>query len=112
MELRTPYFQVKMGDRDVARGGVDITAWVSNVTVVEDDRQADNVTITIPDPRMIYADALYEGSFVEVDLGYAESAFAFAWVKGENDLAVDRKGVAPPGWGDVNDRPGEGHLSR
>ena len=44
---------------------------VSSVTAVEDDRQADNVTITIPDPRMIYADGLFEGS-EEVDMGYAE----------------------------------------
>jgi phage protein D len=72
VEVRTPYFQIKMGDKFVASAGVDVTPWVSNVTVVEDDRQADNVTITIPDPRMIYADALYEGSFVEVDLGYSE----------------------------------------
>ena len=72
MNLRTPYYQVKIGDKNVARGGVDITAWVSSVSVVEDDRQADNVTITVPDPRMIYADALFEGGYVEVDLGYSE----------------------------------------
>src|SRR5688500_14625085 len=65
MPLRTPFFQIKME-------GQDITPWVSSVTVVEDDAQADNATITIPDPRMIYADALIEGSQVEIDLGYAE----------------------------------------
>jgi phage protein D len=61
-----------MGDQEVASSSEDITPWVNAVSLVEDDRQADNVTITIPDPRMIYADALFEGSYVEVDLGYAD----------------------------------------
>ncbi len=65
MPTRTPYYRVTLE-------GQDITPWVSAVTVVEDDRQADNTTITIPDPRMIYADALFEGSVAEIDLGYAE----------------------------------------
>ncbi len=65
MLVRTPFYEIKME-------GEDITPWVSSVTVVEDDQQADNVTIAIPDPRMIYADGLFEGSGVEVDLGYAE----------------------------------------
>ncbi len=65
VRVRTPFYEIKLE-------GVDITAWVSAVTVVEDDRQADNVTLTIPDPRMIYSDALFEGSTVEVDAGYAE----------------------------------------
>lgn len=73
METRTPFYQVTMGDRTVALGGEDITPWVSAVSVTEDDRQADSVTLTIPDPRMIYADALFEGSWVEVDMGYAEA---------------------------------------
>ena len=62
---RVPYYRVMMQ-------GEDITGWVSGVSVVEDDHQADHVSITIPDPRMIYADALFEGSLVEVDAGYAE----------------------------------------
>jgi len=62
---RTPYHRVRME-------GQDITGWVSSVSVVEDDHQADHVSLTIPDPRMIYADALFEGSTVEVDAGYAE----------------------------------------
>ena len=64
---RVPYFQVRVAD-----AGVDITPWVNSVTVVEDDRQADSITLTVPDPRLAYADALFEGSLVEVDLGYAE----------------------------------------
>jgi phage protein D len=62
---RIPFYQVTLE-------GHDITPWVGSVTVVEDDRQADSVTVTIPDPRLIYADALFEGSLVEVDMGYAE----------------------------------------
>jgi phage protein D len=64
---RVPYFEVQVVD-----AGVDITPWVGSVSVAEDDRQADSVTLTIPDPRLIYADSLFEGSVVEVDLGYAE----------------------------------------
>jgi phage protein D len=71
MNVRTPYFHIVMGDKNIQQaGGVDITPWVSSVTVVEDDKQADNVSLAIPDPRMIYADAMFEGSFVEVDIGY------------------------------------------
>lgn len=66
MIVRTPYYQVLLES-------VDITPWVSSVTLVEDDQQADNVSITIPDPRMIYSDGLFEGSKVEIDLGYAEA---------------------------------------
>lgn len=62
--VRAPFFEVKME-------GQDITPWISSVTVVEDEKQADNCAITISDPRMIYADALFEGTTVEVDLGYA-----------------------------------------
>ncbi len=65
MLVRTPFYEIKLA-------GVDITSWVDSVTVVEDDHQADNVAITIPDPRMIYADGLLEGCAVEVDMGYAE----------------------------------------
>src|SRR5271157_1439371 len=72
MAVRTPFFQVTMHGAEVSDPGIDITPWVSSVSAVEDDHQADNVTITIPDPRMIYADALFEGSLVEVDMGYAE----------------------------------------
>lgn len=65
MPIRTPYYAVRME-------GEDITPWVSSAVVVEDDRQADSVTLTIPDQSMIYTDALFEGCVVEVDLGYAE----------------------------------------
>jgi phage protein D len=65
MPIRVPFYEIKLE-------GEDITPWVQSVTIVEDDRQADNVTITIPDPRMIYTDGLFEGSTVEVDMGYAE----------------------------------------
>lgn len=61
-----------MGDKNVHSSGIDITPWVSSVSVTEDDRQADSATITIPDPKLIYADALFEGSYMEIDLGYAE----------------------------------------
>jgi phage protein D len=66
MPVRSPFFEVRI------EGGSDISPWVSSVSVVEDDRQADNCTIVIPDPRMIYSDGLIEGSTVEIDLGYAE----------------------------------------
>jgi len=66
MPVRTPFFEVKLE-------GEDITPWVETVTVVEDDRQADSVVIDIPDPRMIYTDALFEGSEAEIDLGYADA---------------------------------------
>jgi len=62
---RVPYYRVMME-------GEDISSWVSSVSVVEDDHQADHVSLSIPDPRMIYADALFEGTTVEVDAGYAE----------------------------------------
>lgn len=63
---RVPYYRVTMQ-------GQDITGWVSAVSVVEDDHQADHVSVTVPDPRMIYADALFEGSVLEIDAGYAET---------------------------------------
>ena len=62
---RVPYFSVVIE-------GEDITPWVHAVQVVEDDRLADSTTITVNDPRMIYADALMEGCVAEIDLGYAE----------------------------------------
>jgi phage protein D len=62
---RVPYFSVVIE-------GEDITPWVTSVQVVEDDRLADSTTITVNDPRMIYADALMEGCVAEVDLGYTE----------------------------------------
>ena len=65
MPVRTPFYQITLE-------GEDITPWISSVSTVEDDQQADSVTLTIPDPRMIYADGLFEGSTVEVDMGYAE----------------------------------------
>ena len=65
LPVRVPYYAVSIG-------GQDITPWVAAVQVVEDDRLADSVTITVNDPRMIYADALLEGSVAEVDLGYPE----------------------------------------
>ncbi|HJQ24880.1 MAG TPA: hypothetical protein VKA60_13260 [Blastocatellia bacterium] len=74
MNTRTPYYQVKIGDENVSKTGEDITSWVTAVSLTEDDRQADNVSITIGDPRMIYADALFEGSWVEVDIGYIEAS--------------------------------------
>lgn len=52
---------------------MDITPWIESVSVTEDDRQADSVSLTIPDGRMIYVDALIEGSTAEIDLGYAEA---------------------------------------
>lgn len=65
LPARVPYFSVVVE-------GQDITPWVSSVQVVEDDRLADNMTLTVNDPRMTYADALMEGCVAEVDLGYAE----------------------------------------
>jgi phage protein D len=64
MPARVPFYQVKIEGRD-------ITPWVSGVTAVEDDRQADSVSITVPDPRMLYGDSLIEGSEAEIDMGYA-----------------------------------------
>jgi phage protein D len=66
MPVRTPIFQVCVE-------GKDITPWVNSVTVTEDDRQADSCSIAIQDPRMVYADGLFEGCRLEVDIGYAES---------------------------------------
>ncbi|MFE0250668.1 phage late control D family protein [Streptomyces sp. NPDC059010] len=63
---RTPYFAVRVA-------GQDITPWVGSVQVVEDDRQADNFSLTVNDPRLAYADALIEGCHAEIDLGYAET---------------------------------------
>lgn len=65
MPVRTPFFQVKVE-------GEDISPWINSLTAVEDDKQADNVSITINDPRMIYSDSLFEGCSVDVDMGYAE----------------------------------------
>jgi phage protein D len=65
MPLRSPYYNVKIE-------GVDVTAWVDSVSVTEDDKQADSVQLSIPDPRMIYSDSIFEGSSAEIDLGYAE----------------------------------------
>jgi phage protein D len=65
MAVRSPYY-------NVAVEGVDVTSWVSSVSVTEDDHEADSVVITVPDPRMIYADALFEGTTAVVDLGYTE----------------------------------------
>jgi phage protein D len=64
MPARVPFYQVKVEGRD-------ITPWVSGVTAVEDDRQADSVSVTVPDPRMLYGDSLIEGSEAEIDMGYA-----------------------------------------
>jgi phage protein D len=66
MPLRTPFLSVTLE-------GQDITPWVSGVSVTEDDKQSDSLCVTIPDPRMLYSDALFEGSVAEVDLGYAEA---------------------------------------
>ncbi|MDH6464722.1 phage protein D [Micromonospora sp. A200] len=65
LPARVTYFSVVVE-------GQDITPWVSAVQVIEDDRLADSTTITVNDPRMIYADALMEGCVAEIDLGYAE----------------------------------------
>lgn len=65
MDARVPFWSVRIE-------GEDVSPWVSAVQLVEDDRQADSVSITIPDPRMAWADALMEGCRAEVDLGYAE----------------------------------------
>jgi phage protein D len=64
MPARVPFYQVKVEGRD-------ITPWVSGVTAVEDDKQADSVSISVPDPRMLYGDSLIEGSLAEIDMGYA-----------------------------------------
>ena len=66
MPVRTPVYQVCVE-------GNDVTPWVNSVTVTEDDRQADSCSIAIQDPRMVYADGLFEGCSLEVDIGYAEA---------------------------------------
>ena len=65
MPVRTPYLQVKLE-------GQDITDWVGSASVTEDDKQADNLTLVIPDPMLLYSDSLFEGSTAEVDMGYNE----------------------------------------
>ncbi|GLZ78613.1 hypothetical protein Afil01_34200 [Actinorhabdospora filicis] len=62
---RTPYFSVVVEGRDITR-------WVSSVQVVEDDRLADNVSLAVNDPKLIYADGLMEGCKAEIDIGYNE----------------------------------------
>jgi len=52
--------------------GIDITDWVTAASVTENDRRADEVTVTVADPQLFLADCLIEGSALEVDLGYAE----------------------------------------
>ncbi|MFF0445270.1 phage late control D family protein [Streptomyces sp. NPDC004609] len=65
MGTRVPFIKVRLE-------GQDITDWVESVSVTEDDRQADSVSLSLSDPLLVYADGLFEGSSVEVDLGYAE----------------------------------------
>ncbi|MEU6232938.1 contractile injection system protein, VgrG/Pvc8 family [Kitasatospora sp. NPDC047058] len=65
MGTRVPYLNVRLE-------GQDITGWVDSVSVTEDDRQADSVSISLSDPLLVYADGLFEGSVAEVDLGYAD----------------------------------------
>ena len=89
MPVRTPYYQVLVE-------GEDISPWVSAIALVEDDRQTDNVSLTIPDPRMIYADCLFEGSVAEIDLGYAEPsqhALMLRAVITKVDLSYPENGV-------------------
>jgi len=62
---RVPFWSVRVE-------GEDVSSWVSSLSLVEDDRQADNVSLTVPDPRMAWADVLMEGCRAEVDLGYTE----------------------------------------
>lgn len=52
--------------------GIDITDWVTAASVTENDRRADEVSVTVADPQLFLADCLIEGSTLEVDLGYAE----------------------------------------
>ena len=66
MGTRTPFYAVTLE-------GIDITPWITSITLVEDDRQTDHVMLTIQDPRLLYADALFEGSWAEIDIGYAEA---------------------------------------
>lgn len=65
MDPRVPFWSVRIE-------GEDVSSWVSSVQLVEDDQQADNVALTMPDPRMAWADAVMEGSHAEIDLGYAD----------------------------------------
>jgi phage protein D len=65
MTVRVPFIDVRLE-------GQNITDWVRSVSVTEDDRQSDSVTITLDDPQLLRADGLFEGSEAEVDLGYAE----------------------------------------
>ena len=66
METATPYYQVSL-ERE------DISQWVNSVTLTESDCEADNFAIAIADPKMIYSDCLFEGSEVEIIMGYTES---------------------------------------
>lgn len=64
MDARMPFWSVRIE-------GQDVSSWVSAVQLTEDDRQTDHVAITMPDPRMAWADAVMEGCRAEIDLGYA-----------------------------------------
>ena len=64
--------------------------------------------------RWIYAAIAADDAFLGlaiVDLGYAAKCFAFAWLSGQQGLAVDRSALAPPGAARVGDRTGEGCLA-
>ncbi|MER7728956.1 contractile injection system protein, VgrG/Pvc8 family [Streptomyces sp. NPDC096323] len=65
MGTTVPYVNVRLE-------GQDVTDWVESVSVTEDDRQADSVALSLSDPLLVYADGLFEGSVMEVDLGYAD----------------------------------------
>lgn len=61
--------------------------------------------------RWIYAaiasDEIFVGLAI-IHLGYATSGFAFAWLSGQEGLAVDRSALGPPGAVRIGDQTGEG----
>lgn len=67
--MRDLYFRVLITAQGVS---YDLSGDLTSLTVEEDDRMADKLTVVVPDPFQVFSYALQEGMDVEVDLGYAD----------------------------------------
>ncbi len=67
--MRDLYFRVLITAQGVS---YDLSRDLTSLTVEEDDRLADKLTVVVPDPFKVFSYALQEGMDVEVDLGYAD----------------------------------------
>ncbi|RME04579.1 MAG: phage late control D family protein [Planctomycetota bacterium] len=66
MSKYEPFLQVKVE-------GVDVSKWVTSLSLTEDDRRVDHGVIQFVDRELVLVDSLQEGAMVEVDLGYNEA---------------------------------------